>query len=213
MTTPGGAPGRFDPSRPIDPVDPVDPIAEFRSLLAAAAAAGEPEGGTAMTLATADRAGRPSARIVLLKGVDAAGFRFFTNRDSRKGRELAGNPGGALCFHWARLECQVRVEGTVAALGDAESDAYFRARPRGSQLGAWASAQSQLLASRAELAARLAAAEARFAGREVERPPFWGGYLLTPERIEFWSGRADRLHDRLLYTRAAGGWTATRLSP
>ena len=151
-----------------------DPIEEFRSWLGAAAAAGEAESGTAMTLATADRAGRPSARIVLLKAVDASGFRFFTNRDSRKGAELGANPSAALCFHWPRLERQVRVEGTVALLADAE---------------------------------------ARFAGREVERPPFWGGYLLAPERIEFWSGRANRLHERLLYTRANTGWTTARLYP
>lgn len=190
-----------------------DPIAEFRLWLEAATAAGEPERGTAMTVATADRDGAPSARILLLKGVDAAGFRFFSNRESRKGRELRANPRAALCFHWARLERQVRVEGAVTLLADAESDAYFRTRPRGSQLGAWASPQSRPLESRAELEARLAETEARFAERDVERPPFWGGYLLAPERIEFWTGRADRLHDRLLYTRAAGGWTATRLSP
>ena len=191
----------------------IDPIAEFRIWLEAAAAAGEPERGTAMTVAPAGRDGAPSARSLLLKGVDAAGFRFFSNRDSRKGRELLANPRAALCFHWARLERQVRVEGDVTLLADAESDAYFRTRPRGSQLGAWASQQSRALDSRAELEARLAETEARFAGREVERPPFWGGYLLAPERIEFWSGRADRLHDRLLYTRAAAGWIATRLYP
>lgn len=190
-----------------------DPIAEFRLWLEAAAAAGEPELGTAMTVATADRDGAPAARVLLLKGVDASGFSFFSNRDSRKGRELLANPRAALCFHWARLGRQVRVEGAVTLLADAESDAYFRTRPRGSQLGAWASQQSRPIASRAELEARLAETAARFAGRDVERPPFWGGYLLAPERIEFWTGREDRLHDRLLYTRAAGGWTATLLSP
>jgi pyridoxamine 5'-phosphate oxidase len=191
----------------------MDPIAHFDTWLAAAATAGEAEGGTAMTLATVGSDGRPAARIVLLKGVDSAGFRFFTNRQSRKGDELSARPFAALCFHWPLLARQVRVEGAVELLPDAESDAYFGSRPRGSQLGAWASQQSQPLVARAELEARLAEFTARFAGIAVQRPPFWGGYLLIPERLEFWTGRTDRLHDRLVYARAASGWQSENLQP
>ena len=189
-----------------------DPIERFRELFARAKE-GEPEGGTAVVLATADASGAPSARMVLLKGVDADGFVFFTNYESRKARELEKNPRAALCFFWPTLGVQVRVEGPVARVSAQESDAYFATRPRESQLGAWASRQSAPLASRAELLLRVAAVVARFAGRSVARPENWGGYRIAPERIEFWTSQAHRLHDRVLYTRAPEGWTSVRLFP
>jgi pyridoxamine 5'-phosphate oxidase len=191
---------------------PDDPIARFREVLSRAAAASSFD-ATAAALATADSSGQPSVRIVLVKTVDARGFAFFTNRESRKGRELAGNPRAALCFHWPAIGEQVRAEGAVALLDDAESDAYFASRPRESQLGAWASRQSAPLESRAALEAALRAVEARFAGREVPRPPFWGGYLLRPERIEFWTSGEGRLHHRTLFERVGAGWTASLLYP
>ena len=166
-----------------------------------------------VALATADRAGRPSVRMVLLRGVDERGFVFFTNYNSRKGRELDANPEAALCFHWVALDEQIRVEGPVERLGAAESDEYFASRPRGSQLGAWASDQSAPLPSRETLETKYREVEARFGTRAIERPPFWGGYRLIPRAIEFWYGRPDRLHDRVLYTRDDGGWTITRLYP
>jgi len=168
----------------------------------------------AMTLATVDADGLPDARTVLMRGVDRAGLRFYTNRHSAKGRALGAHPVAALLFHWEPLERQVRVRGDVAPLPDAESDLYFAARPRLSQLGAWASPQSEVLSDRADLDRRLAEADARFAGREVPRPPHWGGYLVRPRAIEFWQGRPGRLHDRVLYTRAGGtSWARTRLAP
>lgn len=169
---------------------------------------------TAAALATAGPNGRPSVRMILLKGVDERGFVFFTNYDSRKGAELRQNPAAALTIWWDRLTRQVRVEGTVEPVSPAESDAYFQTRPRESQLSAWASAQSEVIASREALDQRLAEVAARFAQGPVPRPPHWGGLRLVPAAIEFWQGRANRLHDRLLYTRRADGtWNRARLSP
>jgi pyridoxamine 5'-phosphate oxidase len=168
----------------------------------------------AMTLATADKQGRPSARMVLLKGVDERGFIFFTNYGSRKGQDLADNPQAALVFYWADQERQVCVCGQVSKLPAPESDAYFQSRPRGSKLGAWASKQSEAVTDRAALEADWRQIEARYPGAEVPRPPHWGGYLLVPSAIEFWQGRPNRLHDRLRYTRQPDGhWLIERLSP
>jgi pyridoxamine 5'-phosphate oxidase len=167
----------------------------------------------AMTLATVDQDGRPSTRTVLLKTLDERGFIFFTNYDSRKGRELTGNPNAALTFFWPELERQVCVAGTVTKLPVAESEAYFKSRPRGSQIGAWASSQSEVVADRATLEARWRELEHKFPGT-VPLPPNWGGYILRPERIEFWQGRASRLHDRFSYSRQPdGSWKIDRLSP
>jgi pyridoxamine 5'-phosphate oxidase len=166
-----------------------------------------------VTLATADERGRPSARMVLLRGADERGFVFHTNYRSRKGRELERNPHAALCIYWPTLDEQIRVEGSVERLTAAESDEYFRSRPRGSQLGAWASDQSAVLQTREALEERYREIERRFEGQPVERPPFWGGYRIVPALIEFWYGRPDRLHDRVLYTRDADGWRIERLNP
>lgn len=196
-----------------DPAPGADPFALFDEWFRAAREAGLflPE---AMTLATADRDGRPSARMVLLKGVDADGFTFFTNYESRKARQLDGNPHAALVFHWAVLERQVRVEGTVERLDAERSAAYFRTRGRGSQLGAWASRQSHPLEARADLEARYREVEARFEGQDVPLPPFWGGYRVRPRRIEFWQGRMSRMHDRWCFTRPdEGDWRTERLYP
>ncbi|HEU0335696.1 MAG TPA: pyridoxamine 5'-phosphate oxidase [Gaiellaceae bacterium] len=195
----------------IDELDP-DPIRQFETWLADARAAGL-ELPEAMTLATADTAGRPSARMVLLKGIDRRGFAFFTNRESRKAVELAANPRAALVFHWQPLHRQVRVEGTVEALDDDESYAYFRTRPLGSRLAAWASPQSRPLAGRAELEALYEEAEARFAGIEPPLPPFWGGYRVLAEAVELWQGRENRLHDRVRYELREGAWARRRLAP
>jgi pyridoxamine 5'-phosphate oxidase len=167
----------------------------------------------AMTLATATAAGRPSARAVLLKGVDAGGFVFYTNYQSRKARELAENPHASLMFLWAELERQVRIEGTVEKVSAEESDAYFDSRPLGSRLGAWASPQSMILPDRMTLVKKVAAIVLRY-GKHPPRPLHWGGYRVAPEAIEFWQGRKNRLHDRLLYTKqASGGWKIERLAP
>jgi pyridoxamine 5'-phosphate oxidase len=166
-----------------------------------------------VALATADADGRPSVRMVLLRGVDERGFVFFTNYNSRKGRDLDANPHAALCFHWVALDEQIRVEGPVERLTDAESDEYFATRPRGSQLGAWASDQSAPLASRETLETKYREVEARFGTGAIDRPPFWGGYRLVPRAMEFWFGRPDRLHDRVLYARDGAGWKITRLYP
>jgi pyridoxamine 5'-phosphate oxidase len=168
----------------------------------------------AMVLATATLDGHPSARIVLLKGFDERGFVFYTNYEGRKGEELETNPHCALLFYWGELERQVRVEGRVRRVPDKESDAYFAGRPRGSQLGAWASEQSRPVGDRGALEHRLRELEAEYEGREVPRPPFWGGYRVEPETIEFWQGRENRLHDRLVYLRSEdGGWRRGRLQP
>jgi pyridoxamine 5'-phosphate oxidase len=167
----------------------------------------------AMTLATVDAAGQPSARTVLLKAVDGRGLTFYTNRESRKARELTANPKAALLFWWPPHGRQVRFEGEIEAVDDAEADAYFATRPRGSQIGAWASAQSTVVADRATLDAAEQDMAARFADRPVPRPPFWGGYRLVPARVEFWQGRINRLHDRLRYTRRGDGWDLERLAP
>jgi pyridoxamine 5'-phosphate oxidase len=174
---------------------------------------GQPLDINAMTLATADKDGRPSARIVLLKGVDDRGFIFFTNYDSRKGQELAENPNAALVFYWGEQERQVCVSGEISRLEAGESETYFRSRPRGSQIGAWASSQSRPVADRVALEARWSEAERRFHGQEIPIPPNWGGYLLRPIRIEFWQGRPNRMHDRFCYTRTPSGWNIDRLCP
>jgi pyridoxamine 5'-phosphate oxidase len=193
-------------------VDP-DPIRQFRRWFDQALTAGVPE-PNAMTLATATPVGVPSARIVLLKDLSDEGFAFYTNYDSRKGRELADNPRAALVFWWYALERQVRVEGTIAKTTEAESDGYFRLRPLGARLGARASPQSKVLPDRAGLERRVAELEAEYAGRDVPRPRFWGGYRLRPDSVEFWQGRPNRLHDRLLYRRRpGGGWEIVRLAP
>lgn len=192
--------------------EPTDPIQRFREAFARAQAR-ETGDVTAMSLATADAFGRPSLRVVLLKGITDAGFVFFTNHESRKARELETNPVAALCFHWPLLEEQVRIEGPVVRVSDAESDAYFATRPRESQIGAWASEQSRPLASREHLEARVAEITARFAGGLVPRPAFWGGYCVVPERIEFWHGQPSRLHDRIVYLRTGEGFRIERLYP
>jgi len=189
-----------------------DPIALFRVWYEDARRSGLylPE---AMTLATASPDGAPSARMMLLKGVDERGFRFFTNYASRKGEEMADNTKAAMVFHWARLHRQVRIEGSVQRLSEQESAAYFQTRPRGSQIGAWASLQSSVIEDRRQLEERFREHEDRYKNSEVPLPPFWGGLMLAPQRIEFWQGRANRLHDRLLFTRRGVGWDVTRLSP
>jgi pyridoxamine 5'-phosphate oxidase len=189
-----------------------DPILRFHEALARARAA-SPADPTAAALATADARGRPSVRMVLVKAVDARGFVFFTNRESRKARDLAENPAAALCFHWPAIEEQVRVEGAVSLASDAESDAYFASRPRESRLGAWASRQSAPVASRAALEAALREIEARFGAGEIPRPAFWGGYRITPERIEFWRSGPGRLHHRERYERDGARWIVTLLQP
>lgn len=192
-----------------------DPIRRFEALLARATAIGPallPE-PTAMALGTVGDDGQPAVRIVLLKAVDDRGFVFYTNLDGRKGRELREHPRAALCFHWQQLEVQVRVEGGVVQVSDDEADAYFASRPRGSQLGAWASLQSEEIAAPGDLERRLAEAEARFAGGAVPRPPHWSGFRVVPSRIEFWHNQPSRLHLRHRYDRDGEGWRTTTLYP
>jgi pyridoxamine 5'-phosphate oxidase len=188
-----------------------DPMTRLRAWLEEArAVVGEPH---VMTLATATAAGEPSARVVLLRGLDERGLTFFTNRTSRKGDELRANPRAAVAMHWWELGRQVRVEGGVEEIAPDESAAYWATRPQGSQIAAWASPQSRPLKDRAALDARVAQAEERFEGQDVPLPPFWGGYRLIPESIELWTHRDDRLHDRVRYTREDGGWRSERLAP
>ncbi|CAG9178109.1 pyridoxamine 5'-phosphate oxidase [Cupriavidus respiraculi] len=189
-----------------------DPITQFERWFDEALNAKLPE-PNAMTLATVDAAGQPSARIVLLKGIDASGFTFFTNYESRKGADIAANPRAALLFHWVQLERQARIEGVVEKVSDAESDAYYASRPLGSRLGAWASEQSREVANRAVLEQREAQFREKF-GEAPPRPAHWGGYRVVPTWIEFWQGRPSRLHDRIGYRREAdGNWRIVRLSP
>lgn len=192
-------------------VDP-DPIVQFKSWMKEAIDAELPE-PNAMTLATVSADGKPSARVLLIKGVDERGFVFFTNYDSHKGHDLDANPNAALVFYWIELERQVRIEGRVEKLPNAESDEYFASRPLDSRIGAWASEQSHELSGRAVLVARAAKFAARF-GLNPPRPPHWGGYVLIPDAVEFWQGRPSRLHDRILYTRQPdGSWRIKRLAP
>lgn len=196
-----------------DAADHADPFALFAAWYDAAEESGllHPE---AMALATSTPDGRPSVRMVLLKDVDSEGFVFFTNYESRKASELDANPAASVCFHWANLERQVRIEGSVERTSEEESRAYFTSRPRGSRIGAWASAQSRVLEDREDLENRVREIRERFRGEDIPLPPFWGGYRLRPRRMEFWQGRADRLHDRLVFQReTGGGWSTRRLYP
>ncbi len=189
-----------------------DPLLQFSRWFQEALNSGLPE-ANAMTVATADASGRPSARILLLKGFDERGFAFFTNYESRKGIELAENPQAALLFHWVELERQVRIEGRVEKVPAEESDEYYASRPLGSRLGAWASPQSRAVAQRKDLEARLAELTTRF-GESPPRPAHWGGYRLAPDVLEFWQGRPSRLHDRIRYSREGMGlWRIERLAP
>jgi pyridoxamine 5'-phosphate oxidase len=194
--------------RDLDP----DPIIQFNRWLGEAVAS-RVKDPNAMSLATVNAGGQPSSRIVLLKGVDAGGFLFFTNYGSRKAADLEANPRAALNIFWAELERQISVEGVVHKASREEAEVYFRSRPLGSQLGAWASQQSQIVPSRQLLEAKLAQAAAEFTGREVPLPPFWGGYRLLPASIEFWQGGPNRIHDRLRYIREGASWRIDRLSP
>lgn len=191
---------------------PDDAVRRFRDGLAAAEAADEIE-PTGMALSTLGERGGLSSRMVLMKDFSAAGLVFYTNLESIKGRQLAANRDAALLFHWKAIEQQVRVEGLAEAVDDATADAYFASRPRGSQLGAWASEQSRPLPGRGALLKRVAAAEARYLGRPVPRPPYWSGFLVRPAMIEFWYGRKSRLHERFRYTLADGDWRLDRLYP
>lgn len=189
-----------------------DPFTMFSRWFDNARSAGVLE-PNAMVLSTASADGWPSARTVLLKGLDGHGFVFFTNYGSRKGTDLDANPRCSLLFGWYELQRQVRIEGVASRVTREETEDYFASRPRDSQIGAWASAQSSVVASRAELEAAYAAVEERYAGSEVPAPPHWGGYLVTPERVEFWQGRRSRMHDRLEYRRDGSGWRTARLAP
>jgi pyridoxamine 5'-phosphate oxidase len=193
-------------------MQPQDPIARFAEAYARAQQS-EPFDASRAALATADARGRPSVRFVLVKEFDAQGFVVYTNLESRKAREMAENPWASLAFHWASTGDQVRVEGSVSPVAEARADAYFAARPRGSQLGAWASAQSQPIESRTLLEQRVAELAQRYEGQSIPRPPFWSGLVIRPESLEFWHDQPDRLHDRFLYTRTAHGFTVTLLSP
>ncbi|MFQ5779399.1 MAG: pyridoxamine 5'-phosphate oxidase [Nitrospiria bacterium] len=189
-----------------------DPITRFATIYEEAGRT-FPYDATACTLATTGAGGKPSARVVLLKGFDEDGFIFYTNLESRKGKEMREVPYATLCFYWPPLTQQVRIEGPVEQVADAEADAYFSTRPRGAQIGAWASKQSATLSDQSELESRVKKYEEKFAGRDVPRPPFWSGYRVIPEQIEFWEARDNRLHERTLYTRKDGKWVMARLYP
>lgn len=190
-----------------------DPISQFERWWADAVTS-EIDEVNAMTLATAGVDGRPSARIVLLKGVDASGFVFFTNYNSHKGQQMAENPFASLCFFWKELERQVRIEGTIEKISELASNEYFDSRPIGSRIGAWASPQSRVIASREIIETNVKALEEKYANQKIERPPHWGGYILKPAMVEFWQGRPSRLHDRIRYSTAKeSGWVIERLAP
>jgi pyridoxamine 5'-phosphate oxidase len=194
---------------------PADPIERFRSVYALAEKVDRsilPD-ASAMSLATVEKGGQPSVRIVLLKGFDERGFVFYTNYEGRKGRQLLANPKAALCFFWPTLDIQVRVEGAATKVGAKEADAYFATRHRLSQIGAWASRQSEPLESPSALDERVRKYETRFAGKDVPRPKYWSGFRVSPERIEFWKGKPNRLHERHLYTREGAGWKIATIYP
>ena len=190
-----------------------DPITQFERWWSDAVAS-EIDEVNAMALATAGADGRPSARIVLLKAVNAGGFVFFTNYNSHKGQQIAENPFASLCFFWKELERQVRIEGAIEKISEAASDEYFESRPAGSRIGAWASPQSSVIASREAIETNVIALEKKYANQKIERPPHWGGYILKPTMVEFWQGRPSRLHDRIRYsTPEESGWIIERLAP